>query len=330
MTNVLVTGFMWALVAVLSLRARTRPDNSVLWAAIAIATSFTTNIDSVYLTLTDIGPWPNGFDLAANILLMVGIYYLSRSIGRGATGLGSSGEFSERWIRIAVICAVTAMVIFFVLIDAPSASTTFMLTYGNQLPAALYSIAQYTYIFVVMTGVLVTCIRNVPRMRHGRFKVGFSFLAIGCTSALGLCTAVIGMDIAHLAGNIGLMLGLGVLYNVLYAVTIGLLCIGLGIPPAGRLWHSLARARKAQKIEPRIRRIWARTVAEQSSLSLVSGTASMEDSEPERMARTIVRVHRMVVEIHDWVTFHKRSLSERDRRTLAAAEELCMQPGRRS
>lgn len=330
MTNVLVAGFMWALVVVLSLRARNRPDNSVLWAAIAIAASFTTNIDSVYLTLTDIGPWPNGFDLAANILLMLGIYYLSRSIGRGATGLGSSGQFNERWIRVAVVCDVALMVLFFALIDAPSVSTSFMLAYGDQLPAALYSMIQYTYIFVVMMGVLVTCVRNVPRMRHGRFKVGFSFLAVGCMSALGLCAVVICMDVAHLAGRRDLMLALGLIYTVLYAVTVGLLCIGLGIPPASRLWLSFTRRRKIYVVEPGIRRLWGRTVAEHSSTSLVTGAKPVESSGVEPAARTIGRMHRMVVEIHDWLNLHKSSLSDADRRTLATAEELCMQPGRRS
>jgi hypothetical protein len=328
MTNFIVAAFMWSLVVVLSPRARHRRDNAILWAAIAIAVSFTTNINWVYLAASKTIPWPNGLDIAANVLLMVGIYYLSSSIRRGATGLGARDDFNERWIRSAAAGAVVLMLIFFSQIDAPVASTEFMLTYGNQFPAALYSITQYTYVFAVMAGVLVVCVRNVPRMRHRRFRIGFSLLALGCVAALALCAVVIWMDVAHLAGYTQLMRNLGLVYSFLYTVTIALLCIGLAIPPVGRLWLSLRLDREVHKVEPKVSIIWSRAVAENSSISLVTDKSN-DPSRASALPDSISRMHRMVIEIHDWLNLHKDQLSDEERRTLAAAEDLCMQPGSR-
>lgn len=328
MSNFIVAAFMWILVIVLAPRAPYRRNNAILWAAIVIAVSFTTNINWVYLAAAKAIPWPNGLDIAANVLLIVGIYYLSSSIGRGATGLGARDDFNERWIKSAASGAAVLMLIFFSMIDAPVASTEFMLTYGHQLPAALYSITQYTYVFAVMAGVLVVCARNVPRMRHRRFRTGFSLLAAGCVTALALCAVVIWMDLAHLAGYEQLMRDLGLVYTFLYTVTIALLCLGLAIPPVGRLWLSLRLNREVRRVEPKVSVLWTRAVAENSSISLV-GDKSNDPWRAMALPDSISRMHRMVIEIHDWLNLHKDQLSDEERRALAVAEDLCMQPGSR-
>lgn len=330
MTNIVVATLMWTLVMVLGVRVRRRPDNSILWAAVAIAVSFTTNIDGLYLAASRIIPWANGLDLAANCLLVVGIYYLSRSIGRGATALGASGRFQGRPIRTLALCAVSLILFFFSQIDAPTASTDFMLTYGDQVPAALYSMVQYTYIFTVMAGVLATCLHNVPRMQRQRFRVGFSFLAAGCISTLALCSVVVLMDVAHLSAETDLMRDLGLVYSSLYAISIVLLCLGLGIAPVGRLWLSLRFRRRLHEVGPAIRSLWSRTVAGNVSISLADPASGTELSEWDPRPNSIDSVHRMVIEIHDWMNLDTELLSDYERRMLATAEELCMQPGRPS
>ena len=205
MITLLVAVFMWTLVLILALRARARPDITMLRVATLIAASLTTNIDEVYLWANNRLPWANALDLMANLLLITGIYYLSVAITRGATRVGALRERGTVWMRRAAQSTAAVMVVSFFLIDAPEPSTTFMLDYGDQPAAGIYSAVQYAYIFSVMTGTLFTCVQNVPKMRRPRFRIGFSIIGAGCFSALLLCATVIAMDVVNVAGADGFL-----------------------------------------------------------------------------------------------------------------------------
>jgi hypothetical protein len=277
-------------------------------------------------------PWPNVLDLTANCLLLAGVYFLARAIMKGATQLGAATSPPQRGLNVAALLTAVTMIGVFPLIDAPAISTTFMLDYGDQPAAAAYSIVQYGYIFAVMAFTLVSCVRNVPHMRKGRFRVGFSIIGAGCLIALVLCVVVIAMDLAHLAQDMTLMRELGYIYDWLYALTIVVLCLGLGVAPVSRLYTSFRLNRQLRSTYPRIRGIWRQTVARQPSLSLVGGPETQTEAlagASEAMAESI---HRMTVEIHDWLNFENRSsdeLSEADRDILRQAESLCLQSWRK-
>ena len=146
MISVVVAGLMWALVVILSLRARRRPDNSLLAAAGIIATSMTTNISEVYLWAALWMPWPNALDVVANLLLIIGVAYLATAIRRGAAAVGTGKARGQHWTRSAAVVTVTGMIVAFCFIDNPEPSTTFMLSYGDQPATAAYSMIQYLFI----------------------------------------------------------------------------------------------------------------------------------------------------------------------------------------
>ena len=201
MNNIVAAAFMWLLALILALRAGTRPDNTMLKASIVIAASLTARIDGLYLLAADRLPWPNGLDLAANVLLVFGVYYLSRAIADGARAGDAASGRGALWLRRAAVITAVIMVVSFGFIEASEPSASFMLDYGNQPAAAIYSVTQYLYILAIMVGTLATCLRNVPLMRRRRFRVGFRIIALGCMAGIVLSVSVVVMDAAKVAGN---------------------------------------------------------------------------------------------------------------------------------
>ena len=330
--NYLVAGFLWLLVVALSLRARFRADNTMLKAAVVIAASLTTNIDGVYLWMAENLPWPNVLDLVSNILLIVGVYYLSRAIARGARGVGEAATTrGEQQIRRAAAATIAVMAVSFTFIEDPEPSTTFMLEYGGQPAAGLYSGIQYLYIFAVMTGTLVTCVRNVPQMRRMRFRAGFRIIGFGAGAAILLSAAVIVMDVAHVVGAEPLMRAVGMVYDVLSPVAVLLLSAGLAVPPLGRVLSELNLRRSVSAIEPQLKELWLATAAKAPAVSLVGTTAQSGAGGAGKTVRGATEaIHRLVIEIHDWANVHGSTtaqLSAENRAVLSRAEALCLKQG---
>ncbi|MDN3903290.1 MAB_1171c family putative transporter [Arthrobacter sp. YD2] len=332
MSTIVVAVFMWLLVLTLLLRARSRPDNTMVKAAVVIAASLTTNINGVYLWASDGLPWPNALDLVSNILLIIGVYYLSRAIVRGAGAGDGSVDRAQRWSAVAAAGTVLVMVVAFCLIDDPRASTTFMLDFGDQPAAGIYSGVQYLYIFAVMARTLSTCIRNVPQMRRRRFRVGFRLIGAGCGVGLVLCTSVIVMDIAHVAGAESLMRAVGTVYDISYALTVVLLATGLAVPPLGRVLNDINVRREVRELEPQVKAIWLSTVALAPAVSLLGTTARSLESDREHTTRDATdAIHRRVIEIHDWLNVSGSTapeLSAEHQSVLERAEALCLKQGR--
>ncbi|MCC9176841.1 hypothetical protein [Arthrobacter sp. zg-Y750] len=330
MITILVSVFMWLLVLTLLLRARSRPDNTMLKAAVVIAASLTTNINGVYLWAAHQLPWPNALDLVSNIFLIAGIYYLSRAIARGAAAGDTGAAPGQRWIPAAAGATILVMVVSFAFIDDPAVSTTFMLDYGDQTAAAIYSGIQYLYLFAVLAGTLLTCIRNVPHMRRRRFRAGFRIIGWGCCAGMGLCSSVIVMDVAHVAGAESLMRAVGTVYDISYALTVLLLASGLAVPPLGRVLSEFSVRRQIQELEPQVKALWLSTVAMAPAVSLLGTTAGSVAAGPEKTARDATdTIHRLVIEIHDWMNVSGQpALSVEHQSVLARAEALCLQQGR--
>jgi hypothetical protein len=330
MMPVVVATLMWGLVLVLALRAKHRPDNTLLWAAVMIAISMTTNVSGIYLWAATWLP-ADTLDLVANLLLVLCVSNLASAIRRGATAASMAGGVDARWTRGAAVVTIAVMGAAFTRIDAFEPSTTFMLDYGSQPAAAVYSAVQYLFIGGVMLGTLATCIRNVPRMMQARFKVGFSVTGAGCLAALLLCASVVAMDVCHVLGELELMGALGDIYDVLFFTTMVLLCVGLAIPPLGRQISSLRLRRRVLAVEPAVRRIWTSTVATTPSVSLV-GARLQKSLSTQKLGtdQATIGMHRMLVEIHDYLNVNASSdpLTAADWRQLDEAEALCLQQGR--
>ncbi len=332
MNNLIVVVFMWLLVLTLALRARTRPDNTMLKASIAIAASLTTNIDGLYLWAAHKLPWPNGLDLAANVLLIFGVYYLSRAIAHGARPGDSANGKEALWLRRAAVTTAVIMTVSFAFIDDPVPSFSFMLDYGNQPAAALYSGVQYLYILAVMAGTLATCRSNVPQMRRRRFRVGFRIIALGCIAGIVLCLSVLVMDAANVTGNEELRSAVGTVYDVSNPLTVVLLSVGLAVAPIGRIISDLSVRRQIRRLEPRLRAVWLATVARTPAVSLVGTTAqSVTEGHGKGAGSAADTIHRLVIEIHDWMDLSEnrgRQMSPADLSVVNQAEALCLKQGR--
>ena len=329
MTNLVVAAFMWLLVLTLSLRARTRPDNSMLKAAVVIAASLTTNINEVYLGAGEFLPWGNALDLVSNILLIVGVFYLSRAITRGATAGEAQGK-GARWGYAGALVTIMVMIVSFTGIENPVPSTRFMLDYGDQPEAALYSAIQYVYIFAVMAATLGTCVRNVPKMRRRRFRAGFSIIGAGCAAGLLLCVSVILMDITHVTGQEDIMRDIGGAYDVLYPLTVLLLVVGLAVPPLGKVINDLTIKRHIRQLEPQLKALWTKTVAQTPDVSLRGSAATVPEARKTTRDATD-GIHRLVIEIHDWLAVTGNADAElpaTDTAALRQAEMLCLKQGR--
>ena len=231
-------------------------------------------------------------------------------------------------MRKAAQLTVILMVVSFSLIDDPYPSTTFMRDYGDQVAAGIYSAVQYVYIFAVMTGTLLTCLQNVPRMRRVRFRVGFSIIGAGCLSALLLCVTVVAMDVGNIVGAESFLALLSPWYDLLHLITVLFLCTGLAIPPVGRLASGLILQKQLRAIEPEIRHMWLMTVAESPSVSLVGTTLQQVKEKHGPVGPCSVdTLHRLVIEIHDWLNVENHNgfeLCPRQRTILRRAESLCL------
>lgn len=332
MNALIVALFMWLLVVTLALRAGSRPDNTMLKAAILIAASLTTNVDGLYLWAAHELPWPNGLDLAANVLLIFGVYYLSRAIACGARSADALSSREELWIQRAAVAAVVIMGVSFYFIDDPYPSASFMLDYGHQPAAAVYSGIQYLYILVVMVGTLITCWRNVPKMRRKRFRAGFRIIALGCVAGIVLSISVLIMDGANVSGNEELRQAAGSVYDVSNPATVVLLSTGLAVAPMCRIFSDRSVRRRIRVLEPQLTQIWLGTVAQAPAVSLVGTTARTVTARSARSTRgTADTIHRLVIEIHDWMDLAEnrgRQLSAAQLCVVDEAEALCLKQGR--
>ena len=95
---------------------------------------------------------------------------------------------------------------------------------------------------------------------------------------------------------------------------------------------SLILRRQLGAIEPEIRRVWLSTVEKSPSVSLV-GTRlrDVEDKGSTAGRHSVETLHRLVIEIHDWINVESGpgvALSPHQRRVLERAESLCLRQGR--
>lgn len=310
---------MWALVLSLSIRASKRSKNILLWCALLIASSLTTNVGFVYSALDAIAVYPNLVDLLSNLALIFGIYLLAVTIVSGARTASNGTPRGLKLELFGVVFVMVSMVVSFLMIEAPQSSTQFMLDYGGQAAAAFYSGIQYLYLSLIFLEALVTCSRALPQMTVARFRVGFSTIVVGCSFAVLLGVSVITMDILHLTNNLEVMKAVGGLYDVLRLGTVFFLCLGLSIPTLGKLRVSSRNQRRAYTLEPQLHELWAQTAGKHDSQSL-GGESGMGGTPP------MERLHRIVVEICDWSLREEgNSLSPSESALLSRAEALCMQ-----
>jgi hypothetical protein len=318
MIQTIVAGVIWGLVLCLLPGVRRRSDHSIVVAAVTIAASLTLNIDSVYVVGDKVLGGRNVLDLSANMLMVVGIYFLSRAILRAA----DPSELPARPDRFGLAIlgfVVLGLMVSFSLIDAPQSSTSFMADYGGQWSAAIYSAVQFVYIGVVVGVTGYTCFRFRADMTRPYFRVAFMLISVGCALAVVLVLAVLAMDIFHLLGDLKSMRTLSVVYDGAVLGAMIFLCAGLALPPVARRVTRRSEAATEYSLIDELTEIWEKTTGTRTELRLESDSRTADQGVSAKW-----RLHRMLVETQDALLVDPplaKLLSNQEVQALARAED---------
>lgn len=309
---------IWCLALCLLPDLKRRKDQSILVAAVTIATALTLNVDRIYIAGDQLLGNRNLLDLIANIFMVVGIYFLSRAILRAAD-VSETVDIHNRAGLSVLGIIVVALIVSFGLVDAPRTSSSFMRDFGNQWPAAVYSSVQFLYIGAVVAVTGFTCFRFRGEMTKPYFRVAFVLIGLGCALAVVLVLAVLGMDVLHLMGELEAMTRLSYVYDAAEVGAMVFLCVGLALPPVASRLERRSDARAATVLVERLSGPWDRITSERSEVRLrVAQTAIDSHDAPKR------RLHRMLVEIQDALFVDPnlaQLLSQNDLDVLREAEQ---------
>ena len=289
MIQPIIAALMWVLVTSLLVLRRRRAERSITYAATTIAIAMTLGVDAVYVAVDAALGGSNIGTLIADAALMVGLFFLGRGIMKVA-------EYHPLPVRIALgpitlVAALVGIVVAFSLIDRGSTTTNFMLDLGAQPAAGAYSIIQFTYFGVVITAMAAVAIRQY-RLRSGIQRLPAASLIIGALLGVALSIVVIVMDIAHLAGNLELMLAVGTLYYPLFLLTFAFLCVGLAGQPFLRYMAERRRLARTRDYVEQLSPMWDAANRVRPGLSQ-RGPTTVRPEDPETV------LHREVVEIRD-------------------------------
>ncbi|SDW85695.1 hypothetical protein SAMN04487912_105107 [Arthrobacter sp. cf158] len=292
MIQIVAAALIWLLVICLLPGIRRRRDHSVLTAAITISVSLTLNIDQVYLGIDSALGGRNLADLLANISMVVGIYFLSRAIIRAATPDGTAGKRDRGGLTLLAV-VIMGLAASFSAIVTQGSSTRFMVDYGDQSAAALYSSIQFVYIGYVVGVTGLTCFHFRGDMLRPFFRTAFTCIGVGCVFAFLLVILVLVMDILHLQGRLDAMRAISPVYDATVVAAMFFLCLGLGIPPVAR---RVLRHRESVTEDELIRslmKIWEKTTKKRQDVRLAQGAEMISQQDRAQ------RLHRMLVEVQD-------------------------------
>lgn len=318
MIETIAAAIIWGLVLCLLPGVRRRSDHSIVVAAVTIASALTLNIDPVYVACDAVLGGRNVLDLGANMLMVVGIYFLSRAILRAADP-SESPAMPDSFGLTVLGLVVVGLIMSFSLIDAHRTSTSFMLDYGGQWTAAIYSAVQFVYIGVVVSMTGYTCFRFRGDMTRPYFRFAFTLIGVGCALAVVLVLAVLGMDIFHLVGDLDSMRALSVVYDGAVIGAMTFLCAGLALPPVARRVARRSDAKTESVLVNGLTEVWEKTTGQRTEVRLDSGVNNADQRNSARW-----RLHRMLVETQDALLVDPplgRLLSNRDVQVLARVEE---------
>lgn len=322
MIQIVAAALIWLLVVCLLPGMWRRRDHSVLTAAITISVALTLNIDSVYLSIDSPAGGRNFVDLLANVSMVVGIYFLSRAIIRAATPdeTVEKGRGAGIFLLAAVI---VGLAISFNAIVTRGSSTRFMLDYGDQWPAALYSSLQFLYIGFVVSVTGITCLRFRGGMSRPYFRASFTLIGVGCAFAVFLVILVLVMDVLHLQGRLDAVRSVSPIYDAAFVAAMVFLCVGLAIPPVARRLLRHKQSATEEELVSDLTRIWERTTKKRQDVRLVRGAEKITQQDPPQ------KLHRMLVEVQDALLVEPSlgsSLDIHDLNVLNAAENYLAGP----
>jgi hypothetical protein len=98
-------------------------------------------------------------------------------------------------------------------------------------------------------------------MASFHFRLAFTLIGVGCFLALIVVFAVLGMDVAHLVGDLSTMGKLAVVYDVSFVAAMVFLCAGLALPPVARRISRRIELRAREGLLKSLTGIWEKATA---------------------------------------------------------------------
>jgi hypothetical protein len=313
-SEIIAATFMWAVVVSSGFGQTKSGDRSILISSTSIAVALTLNIDDIYTFGDAQLGGRNLLELFSDLALMVGISFLLRAILR-ATRVETDPK-AERWAAIALLVVCTATTALFSQISAVPTSTTFMMSFGNQVAAASYSMVQFIYVGAAMAVMGRIALRHSDEMTNLLSRISLRLVSLGCACAIALSATIIAMDLAHLAAAHSTLNTLSLFYGPLYNCAIALLCVGFALLPVVRKLEGLRYARRTKSHFKQMSCVWNSTVDTEAAISasLYAEGASLGRSDLE------LRLHRMIMEVRDATIERSQALSPELERKVQMAE----------
>ncbi|MGY2898222.1 hypothetical protein ACVKXF_000845 [Curtobacterium sp. PvP017] len=282
---------VWVILTVLVVRlllVRTQ-SASVTWLMACcgfVAVGLTINQPDVTTFLAGVTHVPNIADLVGRCLMVCGMFALAQSVEAAAR----SAKLLRASRIIACVVLLLTLVVLFSLVDAPTPTAQFMTVYGDQLPTALYSAVEMTYIAVVIARSATAVLRGF-RSGDGLGRMYWLFV-VGAVGLVLLAVIAIALDAVHVAGVDGAVRALSTVYAPVFLLSMVLLAVGAAggvLPDAAREFRDWRDTRhRFRSLEPELRRLEA-----------ASGHTGLYFTIAWQRRQWRSRLHRLAVEIED-------------------------------
>jgi hypothetical protein len=282
---------VWLILTVLVVRlllVRTQ-SASVTWLMVCcsfVAVGLTINQPDVTSSLAAVTHVPNIADLIGRCLMVCGMFALAQSVEAAAR----SAELLRPGRITGCVLVLIALVVLFNTIDAPTPTAQFITVYGDQLPTALYSTVEMTYIAIVIARSAAAVLRGF-RNGDGLGRL-YRLFVVGAAGLVLLAGIAIALDAVHVADVDGAVGVLSTLYTPVFLGSMVLLAIGAAggvLPDAAREFRDWQAARQRfRALEPELRR-----------LEQASGNTGLYFTIVWQRRQWRSRQHRLSVEIED-------------------------------
>ncbi|MGZ8801246.1 MAG: hypothetical protein ACXWZL_01130 [Mycobacterium sp.] len=284
--TIFIAAAVWiGLIAVFILRWHSPADHSTIYLGMAVGFGLVLNISPVYLIVDGWLGGDNLGDLLANTAIIVGVSSFARGVAKAADG---SSPIARVILGPYVLVGVVVLsVAAFSMIETTGSSTRFMVDYGDQPAAAVYSGVQNLYFGLVTLAMAVVCIGQLANVR-GFMLASTIVLLIGSLGQTLTCIDVIVMDVSHVAGNESLLRLSQSFYDYVNGLSIVLIAAGFVMLPSGRVFNARRTNAQIARLVEELSPAWSRALEARSSGPTVEPSGDQESV-----------LHRQLVEIRD-------------------------------
>ena len=285
MTIVVAAAIWTGLIALFFFKWHSPADRSTIYFGMAAGFGLLLNIDPVYLIADRWVGGANLADLLANTAIIVGVAAFARGVAKAADG-------SSRIARVVLgpyvlVGVVVISAAAFAMIKTTGSSTRFMLDYGDQPAAAVYSGVQHLYFGLVTLAMAVVCIGQLASVR-GFTRTATIVLLIGSLGQTLTCIVVVVMDVSHVAGNESLLRLGQHFYDYGNSLSIVLIAAGLVMLPSARFLDSRRTNAQIAWLVEELGPAWSRALEAKSSGPKVEPSGDQESV-----------LYRQLIEIRD-------------------------------